>query len=61
MTKPFYDSTKRCPHGIPYYNRCLECEIVLLESRIEDATNALEKANRKLKKVREEQREAKKK
>jgi hypothetical protein len=64
MTKPFYDSTERCSHGILFYpkaNRCFECEIVWLETKIKDAEESLEKAKRRLKKVREEQREAKKK
>lgn len=63
MTKPFYDSTERCSHGLPYYPRdvrCFDCEIVYLERRIADAEETMEKAKRKLKKVREEQREAKK-
>ena len=64
MTKPFYDSTERCSHGLPFYPRtvrCFDCEIFYLERRITESEETLEKAKRKLKKVREEQRETGKK
>lgn len=64
MTKPFHDFTERCSHGLPIYPRivrCFDCEIGFLETKIKDAEEALEKAKRRLKKVREEQKEAGKK
>lgn len=64
MTRPFHDSTERCSHGLPIYPRivrCFDCEIVWLQAKIAEAEETLEKAKRKLKKVREEQKEAGKK